>query len=182
VHEAANFLSRFQCSQARKHLQSNGLGDHTDPAIVSQMAQKYPARKAPTTTLSNDELRVSRKGIDHDVFLWEIWALTSDVAPGLCCLQNEYLLTHAINQSHQMMPSAAAAIDNYLDYSNAFVWFQSPDYFYAAWFASHLVPANKVCPTNLPPGTTLDCRPVNISSAEHRLITWEFFDKDLKAT
>jgi hypothetical protein len=56
------------------------------------------------------------------------------------------------------------------------------DYFYAAWVSSRLLPANKVHPDDLPPGTTPDCCPVNIGSAEHRLITRAFFDKDLKAT
>jgi hypothetical protein len=132
VRKAADFLSCFQCSQARKHPQSNGLGDHTDPAIVDQMTWRHPARKAPITTPSNDELRVSRKGIDHNVYLWEVQALKSDVVPGLGCLYNKHLLPLAINQSPQMMPSAAAAIDNYLDYANEVVWVQIPDYFYAA--------------------------------------------------
>jgi hypothetical protein len=57
-----------------------------------------------------------------------------------------------------------------------------PDHFYAAWVSSRLVPANKVHPDDLLLGTTLDCRPVNIGSAEHRLITRAFFNKDLKAT
>jgi hypothetical protein len=56
------------------------------------------------------------------------------------------------------------------------------DYFYAAWASSRLVPANKVHPDDLPPGTTPDCRPVNIGSAERRPITWAFFEEDLKAT
>jgi hypothetical protein len=184
VRKAADFLSHFQCSQARKQLQSNGLGNHTDPAIADQMTRKHPACKAHITTLSNDEMQLPRKEIDRDVFLWKIRALKADVAPGLGCLRNNHLLTLVVNQSHQMMPSAAAAIDNYLDYANAVIWVQMSDYFYAAWESSHshLVPANKVHPDDLPPGTTPDCRPVNIGSTEHRLIIWAFFNKDLKAT
>jgi hypothetical protein len=59
---------------------------------------------------------------------------------------------------------------------------QMLDNFYAAWVSSHLIPANKVHLDDLPPGTTLDCHPVNIGNAERRLITRAFFDKDLKAT
>jgi hypothetical protein len=81
-----------------------------------------------------------------------------------------------------MMPSAAAAIDNYLDYANAVVQVQMPDYFYIAWVSSCLVPANKVHSDDLPPWTPLDCRPVNIGSAKHRQITRVLFDKDPKAT
>jgi hypothetical protein len=69
VRKAADFLSRFQCSRARKHQQSNGLGEHTDPAIADQMTRKHPARQAHITTLSNDEMQLPRKGIYHDVFL-----------------------------------------------------------------------------------------------------------------
>jgi hypothetical protein len=181
VRMAADFLSHFQCSQARNHLQSNGLGDHTNPAIANQMIWKHTARKTPIITLSNDEIQLPRKGIDRDMFLWEIRALEADVAPELSCLRNEHLLALAVNQSHQMMPSAAAATDNYLDYSNAVVQVQMLDYFYAAWVSSCRVSASKVHPDDLPPGTTPDCRHVNIGSAERRVITWAFFNEDLKA-
>jgi hypothetical protein len=116
------------------------------------------------------------------VFLWNIRALKADVVPGLGCLRNEDLLALAVNQSSQMLPCAAAAVDDYFDYANAAVLVHMPDYFYAAWVSSRLVPANKVYPDDLPPGTTPDCRSVNIGSAKCRLITWAFFDEDLKAT
>jgi hypothetical protein len=116
-----------------------------------------------------------RKGIDHDVLLWEIRALKADVAPGLGCLHNEHLLTLAVNQSCQIMPSAAAAIDNYLNYANVVIQLQMPDYFYAAWVSSHLVPANKLHPDDLPPETTLYCCHVIIGIPERRLITRAFF-------
>ncbi len=181
MRKAADFLSHFKCSQARKHLQSNGLGNHTDPAIADQMTWKYPACKAPITTLSNDEMQLPRKGIDSDVFLQEMRVLKADMAPGLGCPHNEHLLTLAVNQFHQMMPRAAAAIDNYLNNANAVVWVQMPDYFYAVWIFSRLVPSNKV-PDDSPTGTTLDCHPMNIGSAKRRLITRAFFNEDLKAT
>ncbi len=103
------------------YIQSNGLSNHTDPASVDQMTRKHPAQKAPITTLSNDEMRLPKKGIDRDMFLQEIRVLKADVAPGLGCLCNKHLLALAVDQSCQMMPSAAAAIDNYLNYANAVV-------------------------------------------------------------
>ena len=51
-----------------------------------------------------------------------------------------------------------------------------PGYFYQAWVACRLVPANKVDPDDLPPETTPDCRPVNIGGAERRLVTRASFD------
>jgi hypothetical protein len=56
-----------------------------------------------------------------------------------------------------------------------------PDYFYAAWISSRLVPTNKVHLDDLPTGTTPDWHPINNGSAKRRLITQAFFDKDLKA-
>ena len=70
-----------------------------------------------------------------------------------------------------MTPSIAAALDNILDYGNAVVQVQFSDLFYATWVACRLVPANKIDPTDLPPGTVPDCRPVNIDSAERLPIT-----------
>jgi hypothetical protein len=81
-----------------------------------------------------------------------------------------------------MTLSAAAVIDNYLDCANAVVRVQILDYFYEAWVSSRLVPANKVHLDDLQPGTTLDCCPVNTGSTKRRLITWAFFNEDLKAT
>jgi hypothetical protein len=104
------------------------------------------------------------------------------MATGLGCLHNKHLLALAVNPSHWMMPSVAAAKDNYLDYAYAVVWAQMLDYFYAAWVAFCLVPANKVHPDDLPPRATLDCCPVNIGSAKRQLIIWFFFNKDLAAT
>ena len=54
-----------------------------------------------------------------------------------------------------------------------------PDYFYTAFVASRLVPANKVNPDDLPPGTVPDCRPVNIGSDERRFFTQAYFDQSL---
>ena len=83
--------------------------------------------------------------------------LTHDTAPGLGCLRNEHLAALNLNPDRQMSPSAAATIDNYLEYANAVVKVLFPPYFYSAWVASRLVPANKVPVEDLPPGTIPDC-------------------------
>lgn len=49
IRKATDLLSRFQCSKARKCLQSNGLGNHTDAEVVDQMKRKHPACKTPIT-------------------------------------------------------------------------------------------------------------------------------------
>ena len=49
LRRAAELLSCYQCSKCRKFLQSNGLGDHNDTAIVEQMRSKYPRRKEKVT-------------------------------------------------------------------------------------------------------------------------------------
>jgi len=79
IRKAADLLSRFQCSKARKHLQSNGLGDHANPDIIEQMKRKHPLRKKTASLLSASELQVERK------------------SPGLGCMRNEHLLALTLN-------------------------------------------------------------------------------------
>ena len=54
IRKAADLLSRFQCSNALKYLQSNGLGNHTEDAIAEQMKRKHPKWKLPITQLTDD--------------------------------------------------------------------------------------------------------------------------------
>jgi len=61
IRKAADLLSCFQCSKARKHLQSNGLGDHADPNIIDQMKRKHPLRKRPITPSPMTSYRPSAK-------------------------------------------------------------------------------------------------------------------------
>lgn len=111
----------------------------------------------------------------------KIKQLKSDVAPGLGCLRNEHLSVLLLNPDRPVTPSASAAVDNLLDYSNAVVQVELPPYFYAAWVACRLVAANKLSPRDLPSGVTPDARPVNIGGAERRLITPAYFDEDLQS-
>ena len=85
--------------------------------------------------------------------------LKSDVAPGLGCLPNEHLSVLLLNPDRPVTPSASAAVDNLLDYSNAVAQVVLPSYFYTAWVACRIVAANKLSPRDLPPGVTLDARP-----------------------
>ena len=61
IQKAADLLSRFQCSKAQKHLQSNGLGDHVDPNIIDQMKRKHPLQKQPNTPSPKTSYRPSAK-------------------------------------------------------------------------------------------------------------------------
>ena len=45
IRKAGNLIGQFQLSKARQHLQSYGLGDHTDNDIIQQLRQKHPMRK-----------------------------------------------------------------------------------------------------------------------------------------
>ena len=69
-----------------------------------------------------------------------------DVVSGLGCLRNENMLALRLNPERHMTPNAAAATSNFLEYANEIVTMQMPDYFYAAWAACRLVPANKFAP------------------------------------
>ena len=138
--------------------------------------RKHPARKEPITSLTEAELQSPRKGINSETFRKRLKGLNHDVAPGIGCLCNEHLLALPINPDRQMTPGAAAAIDHLYDFANAVVKIESPSYFYTAFVACHLVPANKVNPDNLPPGTPSDCIPVTIGRSGRRLFTQSYFD------
>ena len=60
IRRAADLLTRFQCSKARKGLMSNGLGDHTDESIIEQMKKKHPLRKKDIAPLSDEELSITQ--------------------------------------------------------------------------------------------------------------------------
>ena len=56
-----------------------------------------------------------------------------------------------------MTPSAAQVVGNFYDYADVVVKVQLPTYFYHAWVACRLVPANKDHPDDLPANTVPDC-------------------------
>ena len=182
INQVHEFLTKLQCGRARKRAMSNGIGDHTDPIIIEQMKRKHPARKSPITPLTNEELRRTRRGIDRNKFEQVLKSFKHNVSAGLGCGRNEHLLALLIKPTRQVTPSAKNAVDNFHAYANNIVQGQFPDYFYAGYVASRLVPANKVHPDLLNPDDTPDCRPINIGSAERQLIERAYFDEGLQAS
>ena len=89
--------------------------------------------------------------------------LKHDIAPGRGCLWNKHLLALLFSPKRQVTPSAEDATTNFFDYCNAIVQVQLPSYFYRAWVAARLVPANKADPDNLPPRNG-----ARLSSGQHR--------------
>ena len=79
------------------------------------------------------------------------------VAPGLGCLQNKRLLALLVNLRREVSPSARSPVKHNLNYACAMVRVNLAAYFYAAWVACWLVPASRVDPEGLPPGTLPDC-------------------------
>ena len=182
INQVHEYLTKLQCGRARKRAMSNGIGDHTDPNIIEQMKRKHPARKSPIVPLTNEELRRPRRGIDRNKFVQVLKSLKYDVSAGLGCGRNEHILALSIKPTRQVTPSASNAIDNFHMYANNVVQGQLPDYFYTGYCASRLVPANKVHPDSLSPGEIPECRPINIGSAERRLIERAYFDEGLQAS
>ena len=164
IWKTADLLARFQSSKAQKILQLNSLGDHLDKPIVEQVTQKDLEWRTPISPLSGDEkLKATRKGINGNVLRDFIAKLKYDIAPKLGCLQNEHLLALLFNPNHKMTHSAAAALDNLLDYVNLVVHVQFLGYLFATWVACRIVPVNKVDPaSDFSHGKVPDCRPVNI--------------------
>ena len=101
---------------------------------------------------------------------------------GLGGLRNEHLRAADLNSRRETTPSAADAVDNLWAYANKVVQVALPDWFYRAWVVCRLVPANKADPDDIPPGSVPDCRPVNIGTAEQRLIGRSYLDEGLIKT
>ena len=157
------------------------MGNHRDPAIIAQMQRTHPARKDAITELTATELGKPQKGINREAFDLKLMKLKHDVATGLGCLRNKHLLTLLFSSKQQVTPSARETATNYFDYANVIVQVKLPMYFYQAWVACRLVPANKLDPLDLPAGTTMDHRPVNVGNAERRHITRAYYDEELQA-
>ena len=166
VRRACELLSRAQFGKARKLLQSNGLGDHMDEAIIEQMRKKHPERKEEITPLTEEELSYPRKGITQKVFEDKHLHLHHDTAPGIDCLRNEHLTGILFSKNRKVSAEARAAATNLFQFANNVVLVNLPTWFYTAWLATRLVPANKVHPKDLPEGTQPDCRPVKIGGSE----------------
>ena len=130
------------------------------------------------TPLTEEELNVQRNGIIKEVFDRELIALKHDVAPGLGCLQNEHLIAIIISPKWQVTSSVVAAMDNFYKYANGIVQLRLPEYFYTMWVAGRMVPATKEHPNDVIPGAVPDCKPVNIGSADRRLVTRAYFDDE----
>ena len=105
LRKASDLLTRMQCSKARKYLQSNGLGDHTDNAIVQQMMRKYPACKQPITLITEAELQSPHKGINSETFHERLKGLNHNVAPGIGGLRNKHLLSYPKRSSSSRPPA-----------------------------------------------------------------------------
>ena len=80
-----------------------------------------------------------------------------------------------------LFSSTRDAVTHYFDYATAIVQVKLPMYFYREWVACRLVPANKLDLLDLPPGTTMDHRPVNVGTAERRHITRAYYDEEIQA-
>ena len=145
------------------------------------MKAKHPRRKEAATPLTAVEMEAPRKGARGEVLRTKLGQLNHDVAPGLGGLRNEHLHALVMNDKRQQTPSALNAVDNLCDYANTVISIEIPRYFYVAWLATRLVPANKTGPVNLPRGMEASARPINVGYVGSRLITRAYSDDDLQA-
>ena len=123
---ASEFLAQSQYSRARRHLQSFGLGDHTDPEIIRQMETKHPKRKEPIKPLTEEQLGAVRKGLDRKRFMEELGRLKYNTVPGLGGLRNEHITALKLNPRRIMTPSASVVLDHYYAYTFAVMKVELP--------------------------------------------------------
>ena len=129
------------------------------------MKAKHPERKREITPLTEEELGKDRKQMSRKVFDETLRHLDHDVAPGLCCLRNEHLTALQFHKDRQVLTEAHAATTHLFNFGNNVVTNALPRYFYTAYLATRLVPANKDDPADLPEGKTPDCIPVKIGGS-----------------
>ena len=128
------------------------------------MKRKHPKRKQPIAGFTAEQLEAPRNGLSREVFGVKLRGLKHDVAPGLGCLRKEHLSALNLIPARQQTPSAAntVAVGNFYDYAVVVSRVLLPEYFYWAWVACRIVPANKISPDDLLPGMRPDYKPVNI--------------------
>ena len=105
--------------------------------------------------------------------------LMHGVAPGLCCLRNEHLTALQFHKDRQVSKEAHSATTHLFNFGNNVVTNALPKYFYTAYLATRLVPANKDDPADLPEGKTADCRPVKIRGSNRRLFLRAWLDSTI---
>ena len=106
--------------------------------------------------------------------------LSQDTSPGLGGERNEHLTVLLSNEQREVASRAQSAFDNMFEFVNNAVQVNLPGYFYRAWVANRLVPANKVHPSELPEGAEPDYRPIQISRSDRRLFIRAYWDESLQ--
>ena len=180
VRKVCDLLSRFQCNKARKQVTSNGLEDINNDRIVQQMRRKHPHRKKEITPATEEELSAARKGIGKKTLREVLHGLSHDTSPGLGSERNEHLTVLLFDEQSEVTSRAQSAFDNMFEFANDVVQVNLPGYFYRAWVANRLVPANKVHPFELPEGAEPDCMPIQIGRSDRRLFSRAYWDESLQ--
>ena len=158
--KVCDFLSRFQCSRARKHATSNGLGNINSEDIMEQMKRKHPSRKTEIAPLTELEASTARKGINRDSLQTALLRLKHDTSPGFGGERNEHLTVLLFNEKKEMTARAASAFGNMCELANDVFKVNLPKYFYRVWVANRLVPANKLHSFELQDRVMAHSRPI----------------------
>ena len=74
-----------------------GLGDHSNPDIISQMEVKHTQRNAPITPMTELQLGAFSKGLDRKIFSEDPGRLKLNTSLGMEGFRKEHLLLLKIN-------------------------------------------------------------------------------------
>ena len=158
--KALDFIAAGEISRAVRLLDSNGLADVSDPAVVAQLEAKHPARKQPLPPLPNGGAPTPRP---LDVRLRGVYGrLRRKCAPGPDNMRNEYLIT--LDREYDNA-QASDAIRQHEALATLFVNGQLPTWYYAVQSASLIVASIKNDPGG---GATPDVRPIAMGNAAPR--------------
>lgn len=170
VREAIALLRSGKVGKAQNILLSKGVADGTCPAVLSQLSQLHPKRKAELPPPTSAQIQYPRATIDRDVFDAELLRLQSMTAPGLGLLRNEHLTSLVFHPNRQVSPLARDAVDQLYRLLNLIANGSLPSYFFVLFYSVRQIALFKVDPNELPDGVSPPVRPIGIGSALPRLL------------
>ena len=159
-------LSKGKISGAARLLESFGVADIHDPAILRQMVDKHPGRGAdaalPPPPEDTPVLRVCPERVAE-----ALRALDDDKAAGPTAWTNHLLRVLAPTVPFQT-PLANQVVPELAHYAELLLNGALPPWAYGVYAATRLVPLNK---TELAEGAPADARPVGIGCCVRRALT-----------
>ena len=171
IRRGVELISEGQVGRGYKALLSKGVSNPGEDHIKDQMKEKFPPRKTPIATPTDDRWECPRATLDREVFRKCIEKLKGQVSPGLTGFRNEHIQALLFSDGATAGPLAKSAFDCLFQVSRDITLGLMPWYFYQVWNGTSLTALNKKDPLDLEEGELMDCRPVCKGESLRKVIT-----------